>query len=105
MPSSGVLPSITGESWFGVDSTARPVPSQTSHYQPEPNRLIPASTICCLRKSNAPKVPGPAARAPRLAAAVRRERLPEERVIRLPAAVVADRPLLVGLEDVEVGDH
>ena len=34
-----------GESGLGVEMTARPVPSQTSHDQPEPKRLMPASII------------------------------------------------------------
>jgi hypothetical protein len=55
MPRIGVCPSITGESWFGVDLTARPVPSQTSHVQPEPKRLTPASFTAAFRSPTPPK--------------------------------------------------
>src|SRR6185312_8273209 len=55
MPSSGVWPSEIGESWFAeLVTDSRPL-SSTSHAQPEPNRLTPASTICCLNASNEPK--------------------------------------------------
>ena len=56
MPSSGVWPSIRGESWFGVESTTRPVPSWASHDQPLPNRFSPASVICRLSSSRLSKV-------------------------------------------------
>jgi hypothetical protein len=47
---------MTGLSWFGVDMTARPVPSQTSHVQPEPNRFTPASLTAVLSSSTPPNV-------------------------------------------------
>jgi len=49
MPRSGVSPSITGVSWFGVDFTASPVPSQTNHVQPEPNRFTPGTLALAQR--------------------------------------------------------
>jgi len=52
-----VRPSMSGESWFGVDSTASPAPSQTSHVQPEPKRFAPASFTCVRSASRPPNVP------------------------------------------------
>jgi hypothetical protein len=51
MPRSGTSLVIRGESWFGVETTARPVPSQISHVQPEPNRLTPASLTAAFSSS------------------------------------------------------
>src|SRR6187431_1009045 len=54
MPRRGTSVSMSGVSWFGVDLTASPVPSQTSHVQPEPNRLTPASFTCFFSSSALP---------------------------------------------------
>ena len=51
------MPSMIGESWFGVERTASPVPSQTSQLQPEPKRFTPASFTCVLSSSSEPNVP------------------------------------------------
>ena len=39
-------------SWFGVPTTARPLPSFTSQAQPEPNWLTPVSLTFALKSSN-----------------------------------------------------
>src|SRR5436305_1082985 len=54
MPRIGVCPSDRGESWLAVLVTLRPPLSTTSHDQPEPKRLTPASVICCFRASRPP---------------------------------------------------
>src|SRR5215211_3423620 len=46
---------MTGLSWFGVDTTLRLPPSDTSHVQPDPNRFTPASLICAFSWSTSPK--------------------------------------------------
>src|SRR6266498_1725019 len=56
MPSTGVSPLLIGESWFAVETTARPVPSWISQVQPEPKRLTPASFTAALSSSRPPKV-------------------------------------------------
>src|SRR4051794_6134866 len=54
MPSSGVCPSISGVSWFGVERTSSPEPLHTSHVHPEPKRLTPASFSAALSWSASP---------------------------------------------------
>jgi hypothetical protein len=56
MPRSGTSSVISGESWFGVETTARPVPSQISQVHPEPNRLTPPSFTAARSWSASPKV-------------------------------------------------
>jgi hypothetical protein len=56
MPRIGVFPSVSGESWFGVEVTTSESPSTTSHAQPLPNRLTPASFTCSASCCTPPKV-------------------------------------------------
>src|SRR3954470_17633660 len=56
MPSSGVWPFEMGESWFAVETTWGPLPSCTSHVQPEPKRLTPASLTAVFSASRPPKL-------------------------------------------------
>src|SRR3954452_19472960 len=125
MPSRGVWPSETGESWFGVLVTLRPEPSCTSQVQPLPKRATPASLTCFLRSSRLPKVSLiSSARAPlgspppaglmvsqekgglrRLATAAWAHDLPEEGAVGVAAGVVAARPLLVVGQRVEILEH
>ena len=49
-----MLPSEIGESWFGVETTARPEESLTSQAQPEPKRAIPAFLNSSLKASKEP---------------------------------------------------
>ena len=102
-----MLPSEIGESWFGVETTARPEESLTSQAQPEPKRAMPAFLNSSLKASKEPKVSSIARAelAARLAAAVGAEHLPEERVVVVAAGVVADRALLVAGQAGEVAQH
>src|SRR5918994_375288 len=56
MPRIGVLPSLSGVSWFAVEVTASVLPSTTSQVQPLPKRLTPASLTCSISESRPPKV-------------------------------------------------
>ena len=99
------MPSEMGLSWLAVETTASAPPSRTSQAQPEPNWLTPASLSLPWKSANEPKASSIAAReiAARRAAAVGAHALPEERVVEVAAAVVADgRPLVVG-DAVEAG--
>ena len=54
MPRSGTWLCMSGESWFGVEYAARPVPSQTSQVHPLPKRFTPPSVIAALKSANEP---------------------------------------------------
>jgi hypothetical protein len=47
---------MIGESWFGVEYTARPVPSHTSQVHPLPKRLTPPSVTAAFSASKLSKV-------------------------------------------------
>jgi len=78
-----------------------------SHVQPEPNRFTPPSFSAVFSWATSPKVSsiavGQAAR--RLAAAARLHQLPEERMVRVAAAVVAHGGALVLGDHVEQREH
>src|SRR6187200_1976499 len=57
MPSTAVLPSISGLSWFGVLVIESLLPSFSSHTHPLPKRPAPALPHCSLNASKPPKEP------------------------------------------------
>ncbi len=98
---------MIGLSWLGVPTTASPEPSWTSHAQPEPN--WPDAGLLHLGLEVVERAEGRVDRLGQrpvgLAAAVGRHRLPEEGVVEMAAAVVADGAALVVGKVREVGDH
>src|SRR3954469_17316439 len=54
MPSSGVWPSLIGESWLAVEYSFSPEPSCTSQLQPEPKRATPFWPNVDLKSSKEP---------------------------------------------------
>ena len=90
-----------------MPTIASPEPSCTSHDQPEPNWLTPVSLSLRLKvREGAEGLSDRLAERPaRLAAAVGRHALPEERVVVVPAAVVADGRALVLGHLREVAQH
>ena len=100
-------PACNGVSWFGVeyDSQACAVVDQPRPAAAE--ALEPRRRSLLLERAEAVErvVDGRAERARRIAAAVRRHDLPEQRMVRMPAAVVADGGLLVLGQQVEVVEH
>ena len=92
---------MSGLSWFGVELDGElAVRPTTSQAQPEPKRLAPPSVKRLLElvgDRRTSSVIASASVARRVAAAVRAHDLPEERVVRVAAAVVADgRPHVLG---------
>jgi hypothetical protein len=92
---------------LGVERTASLPLSTASHVQPEPKRLTPASLSCVLSSSRPPNVSliaaasAPEGSPPPLGA----HDLPEQRVVCVAAAVVADRGALVLGDRIEAPEY
>ena len=107
MPRIAFFPSISGLSWFGVLITSSLPPLSITHAQPLPKRVVPAWLTAVLNFSKSPNalLMRVGDRAGRRAAGVRAHQLPEERVVPVAAAVVADRRLDVVRDAVDVLDQ
>src|SRR5699024_4076869 len=57
IPNKGVLPSINGESWFGVLITSSSPLFRTNQAHPEPKRVLAAVSNSSLNLSKLPNVP------------------------------------------------
>ena len=87
------FPSIKGLSWFAELSITSFPPASISHTQPLPNRPTPAFANCSLKLSKLLKARSDrrSKRTGRRTTLAGTHELPEHRVVRVAAAVVADR--------------
>lgn len=56
MPTTGVLPSVNGESWLAVEVISSSPFDNTNHAQPEPKRPVAAAVNFSWKASNEPNL-------------------------------------------------